>query len=87
MSYYEEKARAIRIADTIINEVIYVNESNIDLIKLNLEKSASFKCNFMKVFKERLKLFQEQDSRIQVYGNIVSLAKSDGDKIVKPVYG
>lgn len=62
--YYKEKMRAERYADYIINEILYVKETNIDLRSLELETSMKFACNFMKVFHKRMELYMEGDKRI-----------------------
>ena len=64
MSYYEEKARAIRTSDFIINEVLYIQDKQISIVELEIKEVPRFKCSFMKVFKERLGLFMDRDKGI-----------------------
>lgn len=66
-NYYDELARAKRRSDFLINEVLYIQLGELDLRKIKLaEDNGSFKCNFMKVFTERLNDYMELDSNIKV---------------------
>lgn len=64
MSYYKELQRAIRTADHIINELLYIEKVNIDLNELEINQSSRFQCNFMKIFHTRLKLYMARDENI-----------------------
>lgn len=73
MSYYKEINRAERYADYLINEILYINKQEIDLIKLELETSSKYACNFMKVFHKRLELHMKRDKRIYIEDNKVGV--------------
>lgn len=68
-NYYKEKQRALRQADFLINEILYIEKEWIDLRKVDLKHSGNFQCNFMKVFHERLALHMETDKNIHLDEN------------------
>lgn len=74
-NYYKERNRAIRTADHLINEALYIKEEAIDLRLLELKVSPKFNCNFMKIFKERLDLHYEGDKRITEKEGLVYIEK------------
>jgi predicted PP-loop superfamily ATPase len=65
-SFYEERNKAIKRIDLLINKVVIDGKKILDVEKIEFEEAYKYNCPFMKIFYSRVKGFQKERSNLML---------------------